>query len=586
MKKPIHPRGVHNWESLMNIKKLFAKMHPALIALIVVLLGLVGCGIVEVSTIDPGSSEVDGSGVGAIEVGVEPTPTPEGLIYSNETYGFQFEYPITWNMTEEDNGVILNKGNHRLGINFRWADESDVHPYFGRTGMGAGDLIYAGKISFLGQVIPAEVLLQDKKSKAVLYNGTDLIEIDNLVFMIVLEDLETAAYEEVDLSEEIMAEARAIVESFKWLEMRSAADTNSHAVVLEATLTVKHVVQPESGEAVKLNFRLVNRSERPLYILKWYTPLEGMAGDIFEVTRDGQAVPYLGILATRGNPTPESYIYLEPGESVSTDINLETGYDFSQPGLYTIKFRSPRISHIAGSEAEMATTVDELGPIEIPSNEVNIPVGSTSGGAGMPAGPTSEAAREMIAAFLQVQKASQVEGFSLQVEEIPFMEAAVLGPVQIYKVAEGPFRNESFLLNGEQVIQLGTAMGGQGLTSLAIADLDRDTRYELLFTYSGGLGPQAGAGVQSRIGGYAPAYDATQTFEADMAYMGDISLLAENATKVALQVVEPNEDASEIGYHITLGYLSIDHQDEGVSLVLEVAPDLPGEVRQNLLTME
>ena len=78
-------------------------------------------------------------------------------------------------------------------------------------------LIYGGKINFMEQVIPVQVLLMDKKSKAVFYNGTDLIEIDGLVFMIGLEDLETD-YMEVDLSEEMMPEANAIVESFMRVE--------------------------------------------------------------------------------------------------------------------------------------------------------------------------------------------------------------------------------------------------------------------------------------------------------------------------------------------------------------------------------
>ena len=569
----------------MNTNRLLRKLYATVSLLILVMLGLAGCGNIEVVTMESGPSETPRNGAGSIEVGIEPTPTPELRAYSNETYGFKFAYPETWALKEEDHGVILMKGTNWLEINFRWADEQIEVFQFGRTEIPAGDFIYAGKVNFMDQIIPAEVLLYDKKSKAVFYEEPGRpVEVKDLEFLIVLEDLETD-YMQVDLSEETMAETKAILESFKWLETRPT--TGAHEVpALEASLKRKYSVQTGSVEPLKLNFLLENRSQEALYLLKWYTPLEGIAGDIFQVTRDGQAIPYLGVLATRGNPTPESYILLEPGKSVSTDINIEAAYDFSQPGLYTIKFRSPRISHIARSEAEMATTLDELGPVKIPSNEINVLMNSLADRVGMPSARTTDEARAIIAAYLQDQKQGEVEVSSLQIEEVPFVEASAIGPVQIFKVIGGLFRNESFLLNGEHVIQLGDASGGQGLTSLAISDLDGDSRPELLFTYSCGLGPQFGSGEQSRVGVYAPAYDSTRTFEADMAYMGDMTLLAESATEVVLQVPEPHQGTGEPPYQVTIGRLSTDHHNEGFSLVLEVAPDLPADIQEDLLTIK
>jgi hypothetical protein len=134
-----------------------------------------------------------------------------------------------------------------------------------------------------------------------------------------------------------------------------------------------------TGEAVKLSFTLTNNTDTSLYVLKWYTPLEGIAGEIFRVERDGQAVPYQGILATRATPSTEDYVRLEPGASASAEVNLAPAYDFSQAGEYTIAFISPRISHVARTEAEMATSLDELGPVEIPANEVTVEVRDSAG---------------------------------------------------------------------------------------------------------------------------------------------------------------------------------------------------------------
>ncbi len=129
------------------------------------------------------------------------------------------------------------------------------------------------------------------------------------------------------------------------------------------------------GEAVNLKFSLINNTDSTLYILNWFTPLEGIGGEIFRVKRDGQILPYQGILASRGDPTPDAYTMLAAGETVSTEVDLSAVYDFSLPGNYEIEFISPRISHVARTEAEMAKSMDDLGPVPIPANELTIIIG-------------------------------------------------------------------------------------------------------------------------------------------------------------------------------------------------------------------
>jgi hypothetical protein len=141
---------------------------------------------------------------------------------------------------------------------------------------------------------------------------------------------------------------------------------------LSATLEVPSRLP--NGKTVKLKFTLTNNSEVDLYVLKWYTPLEGIAGEIFRIARDGQVIPYEGILAMRGDPLPEAYLLLEAGQSMSAEVDLATAYDFSPTGEYTITFLSPRISDVARSKSEMARTVDDLGRVEIPSNSVTVKI--------------------------------------------------------------------------------------------------------------------------------------------------------------------------------------------------------------------
>jgi hypothetical protein len=147
---------------------------------------------------------------------------------------------------------------------------------------------------------------------------------------------------------------------------------------IELSATLEMPSHLPDGEAVVLRFTLTNNSDVDLYVLKWYTPLEGIGGEIFNVERDGQVIPYGGILAMRGDPTPEGYLLLEAGQSASAEVDLATAFDFSQPGAYTIEFLSPRISHVARSEAEVARSVDDLGPVVIPSNTVTVKIGGSS----------------------------------------------------------------------------------------------------------------------------------------------------------------------------------------------------------------
>lgn len=59
---------------------------------------------------------------------------------------------------------------------------------------------------------------------------------------------------------------------------------------LRAHLEIPHSLPVD--EPVKLRFYLINDTDSRLYVLNWFTPLEGIGGEIFRVKRDGVAVPY------------------------------------------------------------------------------------------------------------------------------------------------------------------------------------------------------------------------------------------------------------------------------------------------------
>jgi len=91
-----------------------------------------------------------------------------------------------------------------------------------------------------------------------------------------------------------------------------------------------------SDEPIRVTFTLTNDSREVLYVLKWLTPLEGLWSDCLNVFRDGVAVRYDGSLAKRGLPGRDDFRTFEPGESVSTQLELDEAYEVSVPGIYSI----------------------------------------------------------------------------------------------------------------------------------------------------------------------------------------------------------------------------------------------------------
>jgi hypothetical protein len=357
--------------------------------------------------------------------------------------------------------------------------------------------------------------------------------------------------------------------------LTSEGQTPLPEIELEAVLQVPDLLH--SGESVMLTFTLINHSDTSLYVLKWYTPLEGLMGEIFDIERDGQAIPYEGILATRDTPPPEAYVLLESGASVSAEVDLANAYDFSQAGEYRIGFRSPSISCVARTEADMAKTVDDLGPVSISSSPVYVTIASASESF---IRRTPAQAAAVIRTYLQNRKPDLDPALQLATIESPVQEAWERMRVQVFRVIDGPFINESILIRGDAVLHLGDATGGTGVTSLLISDLDRDDSPELLFTYSFGSGLH-----QSRIGMYAPAFGQDRVYEAGTAYLGDVGLFKADMANVGVRVIVLDETASILRELDTLGHLDIEQREEQTRLVLRVARNLGDDLRQNLVTI-
>jgi len=98
-----------------------------------------------------------------------------------------------------------------------------------------------------------------------------------------------------------------------------------------------------SGEGANLIFELTNHTKKPVHILKWNTPLEGLKSDCLHVLKNGKTVAYDGRLVKRGQPKPKDFLLLEPGKSVSAKVDIGEGYNMSDSGRVHVNYKSDNL---------------------------------------------------------------------------------------------------------------------------------------------------------------------------------------------------------------------------------------------------
>jgi peptidyl-Lys metalloendopeptidase len=120
------------------------------------------------------------------------------------------------------------------------------------------------------------------------------------------------------------------------LAMSMAAQAADNGVVVSVA-PEKASLGKSDDVVVKVTF--TNTSGSPQYVLKSRTPFDEIEAPLFEITRDGKPVRYLGIIAKRGAPTAADYFLLKPGASYSARVELSALYDMGTTGDYAIRYR-------------------------------------------------------------------------------------------------------------------------------------------------------------------------------------------------------------------------------------------------------
>jgi len=95
-----------------------------------------------------------------------------------------------------------------------------------------------------------------------------------------------------------------------------------------------------TSDAVMVNVTISNNGKNSAKILKWYTPAEEVEEAIFNVTRDGASVDYVGAHYKRPAPTGQDYVSLKSGESLTRSVDLGLYYDLSASGVYELEYNT------------------------------------------------------------------------------------------------------------------------------------------------------------------------------------------------------------------------------------------------------
>jgi putative hemolysin len=145
---------------------------------------------------------------GVSEASPSPLSAPR---YRNDAYGFSFDPPSIWSIEEFPDYLLFRQPGYQMFVGYQWANE-EPKPF--RTGMPSGEFVDSGSVNLLGQSLPKQILVWEGKNKVVNYGGR--IKAGDLILVFYLDAVETdnVRYEDLDIPQEIIAQADHIVGTF------------------------------------------------------------------------------------------------------------------------------------------------------------------------------------------------------------------------------------------------------------------------------------------------------------------------------------------------------------------------------------
>ena len=128
------------------------------------------------------------------------------------------------------------------------------------------------------------------------------------------------------------------------------------------TATIKCSRWYKMGEEITCQFSITNNHPVDYHVLKWFTPLEGLEYAYVSITKDGNVLPYDGVMIKRGRPGATEYQLLRAGHTITTKIDLSVAYAIEEVGQYTVQMQTQlyyrREALGAASSADIKQTLE------------------------------------------------------------------------------------------------------------------------------------------------------------------------------------------------------------------------------------
>ncbi|ALK98543.1 peptidase M35 [Massilia sp. WF1] len=195
-----------------------------------------------------------------------------------------------------------------------------------------------------------------------------------------------------------------------------SAMAGAEAALAAAAGEVTVSVTPErqnlaKSDDVVVRVTVTNASAATQYLLKWQTPFGAIEAPLFEVTRDGLPVRYLGMQVKRPAPGAADYVALKPGASRSVRVELSALYDMAITGAYSVRWRADATQVFSRPGVARASARPETGPAAV-WIDGRLPRGAPEASAAAPESPAglsfnrcSNAQQETIASAAQAAQA-------------------------------------------------------------------------------------------------------------------------------------------------------------------------------------
>ena len=113
-------------------------------------------------------------------------------------------------------------------------------------------------------------------------------------------------------------------------------------------LHAKMSIAPNIGasEPLTMRFTVYNDADTVQQFCKWHTPFEPLLSKYLDIfNANGEEANYQGAMAKRIMPPPaDSYIKVQPKDSLFVLVDLANGYNITKPSTYTIKYNAQNMS--------------------------------------------------------------------------------------------------------------------------------------------------------------------------------------------------------------------------------------------------